>query len=396
MEIPYLKEYILENNKVELVLEKIGCHHIKQRDGYITCGNPDGDNPNAITVYTRNNMLIVNDYTRNIKEGDGHPYTDLFDLVCYFEQCNFFQALNKICQWVGIDYYCDYEKIEDLDEALILTKILAGLMDIKLKKSKKSNSNYNNDDCNNVQKETEDDKEDDDDDNDWEDWEDWDENDYDEYYEEKNNQEKPNPISEKILDYYLPTVNDIFAEDNISYETQREFEIGYDCETNRITIPIRNELGQLMGVKGRFFQKNVPKDELKYVYIEKCPRSQILYGLNKTYDYIKEKGIVFVGEAEKSVMQLWDAGIRNCVATGGKKVSRSQIKKLSMLDSDIVFCFDKDVTQEELKKLSNRFSNDINIYALIDNHDILDNKESPTDDISKFKLLYEKCLIKLN
>ena len=36
------------------------------------------------------------------------------------------------------------------------------------------------------------------------------------------------PISEAILGYYKPYVNQIFADDGISYETQQEFEIGFD------------------------------------------------------------------------------------------------------------------------------------------------------------------------
>ena len=58
MEIQELKNYILENHKIEAVLLALGCHHISHRHGaphdYYTCGNPDGDNPGAITclLYT--------------------------------------------------------------------------------------------------------------------------------------------------------------------------------------------------------------------------------------------------------------------------------------------------------------------------------------------------------
>ena len=33
------------------VLEELGCHHITHKGGYYSCGNPDGDNKSAITVY---------------------------------------------------------------------------------------------------------------------------------------------------------------------------------------------------------------------------------------------------------------------------------------------------------------------------------------------------------
>lgn len=61
------------------------------------------------------------------------------------------------------------------------------------------------------------------------------------------------PIKENVLSYYFPAVNDYFLKDNISYDTQMLFEIGYDDVSNRITIPVRDEMGTLVGVKGRLF-----------------------------------------------------------------------------------------------------------------------------------------------
>ena len=99
------------------------------------------------------------------------------------------------------------------------------------------------------------------------------------------------PISEKILSYYRHTVNDMFQADGIDYETQQLFEIGYDDETNRITIPIRDEIGTLVGVKGRLLSQDVASQN-KYIYLEPTPRNKILYGLNFTYQSIKEKGVL--------------------------------------------------------------------------------------------------------
>lgn len=337
MEIARLKEYILENDKVYSILEELGCHHIKNKNIYISCGNPDGDNPNAIVVYL-NDYLITEDFTRNISNKKNN---DIFDLVCYFKKCNFFEALNMVCSWIGLDYYYDFN--EDLPESIRITKLIMGM---------ESDS-------------------------------------YDE-------EDKPlKPINEKILSYYLNTVNDLFKNDGISYSTQREFEIGYDTYTNRITIPIRDELGNLVGVKGRLFSNEISEDELKYLYIEPCQRSQVLYGLYKTYDYIKKENVCYVGEAEKSVMQLWNAGYKNCVATSGKKVSKSQIEKLTRLCVDIVFVFDKDVTEDELEELANRFVDGVSVSAIIDRNGILSDKESPTDNIEKFKELCSKSIVKL-
>ena len=46
----------------------------------------------------------------------------------------------------------------------------------------------------------------------------------------------------------------------------------------------RSELGDLVGIKGRYFYREVPEGENKYIYLEPCARSKIIYGLNKTID----------------------------------------------------------------------------------------------------------------
>ena len=151
----------------------------------------------------------------------------------------------------------------------------------------------------------------------------------------------------------------------------------------------------LVGVKARYFYRQVPEDEQKFMYIEKCARSQILYGLYKTINFIKKAQRVFVVEAEKGVQQLYDKGYFEAVATGGSKISKSQIDKLTRLCAPIIFVFDKDITKEELDDIASRFIDGTEVYALIDTIGILNEKESPTDDISKFEQLLEKCMYRL-
>ena len=339
MDIESLKENILENDLIPVVLEEVGCHHVKHRDGFYQCANPDGDNTTAVCVYENTNLTTIN-YTRDIT--NGRKGSDLISLVEFYKNETFPHAIKWICDVLDIDYYSNPE--DELPESLKLTKMLLDLQE--------------ND---NVEEE-----------------------------------EKPlKPISERILSYYKPYVNNMFLEDNVGYDTQSEFEIGYDEESNRITIPIRDDLGNLVGVKARYFYREVPKDTMKFIYLEKCARSQILYGLYKTINFIKQKKRVFVVEAEKGVQQLWDAGYQESVATGGKKITQCQINKLTRLCVPIIFVFDKDVEKEELDSIAKRFIDEVEIYALIDKDDILSEKESPTDNIEKFEQLLDKNIYKL-
>lgn len=339
MDIERLKEHILENNLIEKILDELHCHHIKHKDNYYQCANPDGDNVTAVCVYENTNLTTVN-YTREISKGNSG---DLISLVEFYKNLTFPFAIKWICDVIELEYYHDFDA--DLPESIKLTKMLLEMQQTS---------------------------------------------------DIDDEEEKPlKPIHEQVLSYYKKRVNDFFYNDNISYETQLEFEIGYDEFTNRITIPIRDEIGNLVGVKGRLFQENISDDDSKYVYIEPCARAQILYGLYKTQFFIKNKGFVFVTESEKGVMQLYSMGFCNGVGIGGKKITKCQINKLTRLGVPIVFVFDKDVKRDELEEIADRFINEVEIYAIIDTNNILGEKESPTDNENNFKQLLNGYVFKI-
>lgn len=340
MDIEVLKEHILENDLIEKVLEELGCHHIRKRDGFIQAANPDGDNVTAVCVYENTNLTTIN-YTRDIT--NGRKSSDIISLVEFYKKESFPYAVKWICDVFDIDYYSNLD--DDIPESLKMTKML-------------------------LQMQVSDDS--------------------------MSEEEKPlKPISEHILSYYEPYVNEMFNEDHVGYDTQQEFEVGYDENSDRITIPIRDDLGNLVGVKGRYFFRKVPENVQKFIYLEKCARSQILYGLYKTLPYIKNKNRVFITEAEKGVMQLWNAGYYEAVATGGKKISKYQIDKLTRLCVPLYFVFDKDVKQDELKEIAERFISEVEVYALIDKNGILSEKESPTDEMEKFEQLLKNNVYRL-
>ncbi|MEG1502296.1 MAG: hypothetical protein RR370_02795 [Synergistaceae bacterium] len=337
MDVKKLKQYIYENNKTEYILEEIGCHHIRLHSNYYACANYNGDNIGAVQVYIDTEFLKVVNHTRTIC--DISERASLIDLVVYNKELSLFHAIKYLCDILGLDYY--EEDKDDLPESLKITRML-----LEMQKG---------------------------------------------IYEEEDISLKP--ISEAILGYYKPYVNDMFAKDGISYATQQLFEIGYDDETNAITIPIRDEIGNLVGVKGRFFDYTL--ETSKYIYIEKCAKSKILYGLDKSYKYIKQLGYVIVTEAEKGHLQLHDMGIYNGVSVSGKKVSKIQAQKLSSLGVKIILAFDSDVDLAELKGIAKSFMPGVEVFAMIDNEGILAEKESPSDDPVKFEKLMGIGIINL-
>lgn len=334
MDIKSLKNYLNNNqDKIQFILEELGFHHIKYHKGnpddYLTFGNPQGDNTSAVSLYLNESLLVIN-YTRQICNSKEN--CDFIDLVKYFRDQeepdnNFFLTLKWISEKAGLSYYHDFEKEEF--QSLKVLKMLQGML--------KKIDNKDDDDI------------------------------------------PLKPKDEIILSYYFPWVNDMFLEDGISYSTQRTFEIGYDCNTNRITIPVRDEVKTLVGVKGRYGSREVPEGIEKYYYLESCSRGKILYGYYLTKKYIDENDIILVFEAEKSVLQCWSYGIRNVVATGGTKLGSNQIDKLTRLNKKVILCFDSDFTKDDIQKLRNRFLGYVDFSAIIDKNNLLKKKESPSD-----------------
>lgn len=316
----------------------MGCHHITDRGKYYSAGNPNGDNRNAINVF-KENLFSVN-YTRDMSAVS--KWTDIFTLVQYINKQNFFEAMQWVCNEIGVTLYDDLD--EQLPSSISLTKMIVGMMS---------------------------------------------------EVGDADDMSALSPIPESVLSYYSQCVNDMFLMDNISYSVQREFELGYDIRTNRITIPIRNFDGKLVGVKGRLFANRVGDRENKYIYLEPCAKGKVLFGLDKSMPYIGSRKVCYVGESEKFVMQLFSYGDCNCVSTGGKTVSRHQLQMLSHMGADIVLCLDQDVPLDEIKRISENIQDGVGVYAMLDTDNVLDQHESPSDNPNKWELLKANSIIKV-
>ena len=340
MDTQRLKEHVLDNNLIPNILEELGCHHIRQRSDMVQAANSDGDNPTAICVYLNENLTTLN-YTRQILPSGQTRTTDIYDLVVFLRDCSFFEALKWLCELCGLDYYAEEEEVP---ESLQILQFL----------------NQMNKEC----------------------------------VDDETDNSPLKPIDPSVLNYYMPVGNILFEKDGISLSTQRFFEVGYDPQTNRLTIPIYSEIGHLVGVKGRIFQEEIEEGQNKYLYLFNCNKGKVLFGLDKNLDAIMSQGKVYVVESEKAVMQMYDMGYYG-VATGGSKITKHQISMLTRLGVQIIFAYDKDIDEDELQKIADQFVDGVPVYAIIDRDGILGEKESPSDDVSKWEHLVQNNIYKL-
>ena len=160
----------------------------------------------------------------------------------------------------------------------------------------------------------------------------------------------PETYDESVLDNYLKIPNERFQRDNISLETQMRFGIGYSVETDRITIPIRDQHGSIIGIKGRRNYETDNVDDPKYLYLVACQMSKTLYGYSENYSNMYGK-TVMVFESEKSVLPCASYGYHNTVALGSNSLSEYQAKMLLSLNpSRVIFMLDNDLPLENTKR----------------------------------------------
>lgn len=154
---------------------------------------------------------------------------------------------------------------------------------------------------------------------------------------------------ESILDEYTGKYNLMFFKDGITFETQEHFNVGFDLESLRITVPEYTLDGKLCGIMGRLNDSKCSKDE-RWLPIIPCSRSLTLYGYHHNYEFIQQKNIVVVGESEKFVQQLHSMGSCIGLATCGCDVSDIQAKHLkALMTSKIILAYDEGLEEEQIR-----------------------------------------------
>lgn len=206
-----------------------------------------------------------------------------------------------------------------------------------------------------------------------------------------------------ILDQYSKYKWNVrFLKDGILPSSQVKFGIGYDEESNRITVPWFDIDGNLIGIIGRIDSDE--KTNFKYLPLIAFEKHKTLYGLYQNKEYIKESKVVYIFEAEKSVMQCDSFKVNNAVALGGNSISKIQVEMLLRLGVErFIISLDESLDIEIIKKNIKTIKDccfmrdDVKIGVILDKENKYMKKGSKVSPVDLGKEIFEKlkseCLI---
>ncbi|HRS53169.1 MAG TPA: DNA primase [Bacteroidales bacterium] len=117
----------------------------------------------------------------------------------------------------------------------------------------------------------------------------------------------------------------------------------YDLFRGRIIFPIHNIVGRIVGFGGRILTND--KSKPKYVNSPESEiynKSNILYGIFFAKNAISARNNCFLVEGYTDVISLFQAGIKNVVASSGTSLTSEQIKLIRRYTSNITILYDGD------------------------------------------------------
>lgn len=335
-----LKEYVNNQNKIECILEDIGCTKIvfhPEKEFYSAC-QPDGNNVMGVVVKKCKDLNYYS-YSRNIHIEDGK---DIFNLIQDVKKMKFSEAIKYTHKLLGLEYKYSPKKKEPekpkFDPLAIFKKAASRrryICDV-------SEIKY---------------------------------------------------LDEDILDDFYPSIHiDLFKE-GIIKKTIDKFHLGYSYKWKRTIFPHYYWLtGQLMGYNARTSVENYDLFDIKKYFLTPGMKKELnLYGLYQNMEEIEKNHVIVIGESEKSVLKRDSRGDGTWVAISGKTLSEEQVRIVLGLDvNEIVIALDKDVPKVEVWSICEKFFRARKVSYIWDKHNLLGKKDSPADASNKiYDYLYK-------
>lgn len=169
--------------------------------------------------------------------------------------------------------------------------------------------------------------------------------------------EELEPMDEEILGLFDACPVQMVDEFGFSEELLQSMDIGFDDVHKRVTFPLRDWKGNLLGISGRDVTGYGPRFKVytdEYAAfgfpVRKAPRKGIvLWNAHRVYPqaYFARDAKVILVEGFKACLRVMQAGHANCVAALTKTVSNQQKWILESMGATVYIFFDNDAPGRE-------------------------------------------------
>lgn len=324
-----LKKYIFESNKIEYILQEIGCNHIRYHPNkeFYSCSNYNGDNQSAINVKNNSYLDVIN-WTR---QKDFDESADIITLVQYNKNLSFVDSIKYLHKILDLPF--EFKKTKPIEKKQnplwVFEKVATNRRAV--------------------------------------------------------NVDDINALNDELLNDFVPMLHIDWYHEGIMPWTRDKFDICYSYKRKRIIIPIYHWLTkELVGFNMRTTIQNYEEFGIpKYWITPTYQKSNNLYGLAQNYDTIVSKKVVTVFESEKSTLKRDTLGDNTCVSLQGKTMSDEQARILIGLNAEIVIAVDKDVDINEIRFMAEKFYHIRPVSYIYDKYGLLKEKDSPVDQGNK-------------
>ncbi|AKO92024.1 hypothetical protein BEH_07860 [Priestia filamentosa] len=321
MDARELEKYIIENDLLQQLLEKVGCHSFVPYANEIRCALPDENDNSKVSIFPDNLSIRVFTKGETI-------YGRIYDLVMYIYDIPFTNAYKKCLALLGLS-------------GGIITKKTDHLAFFKGIKTKRKRTTSDNEQV---------------------------------YYD----------ISVLDKYSKIPHIDLIHKDSIIGQDVIDKYHVRFDEQSERIIFPHfkYDDKNKIVGVVGRTVNKaweelNIPKyfpiDGMRY------EKSSNLYGLSHNMESVQQTGQIVVFEAEKSVIKLDMFGYPIGVSVGCHEVSNEQLKILLSLNCEVVIAFDKGIEKSHVLETCGRINKFQKVSYIEDKWDLLKKGDSPVD-----------------
>ncbi len=164
----------------------------------------------------------------------------------------------------------------------------------------------------------------------------------------------------------------------------------YDRFQGRLTFPLSDYRGRILGFSGRMLPTTKNQDSGKYI---NSPETEIyhksfnLFGLHLAKDFIRQQNAVIVTEGEFDMISPFQAGFKNIVAIKGTAFTEEQLQLLRRYTDTLILGLDSDFAGSNASRksieLADSMEFDIKVLTLGEKYK--DPDEAVRGDVEFFK-----------